>query len=243
VDLHVESTVAGLPWEAFVAAAARAAGEPPEIGWNMMRLSLGRGVPRAVNPTDRSPRSKGACLVAATGLQIAAARAWARSGIAFETAEDISELSAWQTVHIIARAVTSSAGPVLDLLAAQGAVVRPERLPVRDACVVLQGEPLDGTTRSDTERMQAAELRVIATALVDVNVGAKLVIVIPPLSPELAEAAMDTIARSFSDSGNPGREHLLAAITELRSLIAGDPAAAPLSADRLELATDVCIVT
>jgi hypothetical protein len=260
--LLTDTTVAGLPWEAILG--LYAFGSPRLTAWDAVRVPrvvvdpvggtvrTGASAAPSTRPGSRpgSARVPSTAVLASRAWQPLAEGRWYALGWPVTAVSEISEADSAAVVHIVAVAVPSSDGPLLRIGGdeADGArqmrgiaqSVRPERLPVRGAVVLLQGEPLDGATRSDAERTQTADLRLCAAGIMDA--GAKVVVMLPSVSSPLAAQALSRLAPAMRAQLRRGfMPDLMRAVEDVRLVIAGDPAAD--QADRRELALDVCVFT
>ena len=168
-------------------------------------------------------------------------------------------------MHLVGRAETSSGGRLTFESQSEEWQFRLDAFTASTRLlVVIQSEPHVTAERFDTDREQAARLRLVASELSDR--GATAVLAIPALPPDLALDVARRVAKSqlppgrsrlrflevtprWADSGDP-RYHaatgrLVTAVAEIRELIADWPKDRGLSEGvkeaYVELSLDVCL--
>lgn len=128
-------------------------------------------------------------------------------------------------------------------------LVRSEDLPLATAIlVIVQAEPVELERRLDTDREQAYDLRSFAADVF--AAGARTVIALPAVSPDLAQAVLNELAIALHDQPVPDRSHILFAVTRIRRLVATWSVAGNQTGDGIqtvdtetlrELALDICV--
>jgi hypothetical protein len=121
---------------------------------------------------------------------------------------------------------------------AQEISVGADDLPVEDAVlVVVQAEPVTQTgLRFDSDREKAASLRLFAAQVFDA--GAHNVLVVPPLSEDVAAEGLRRVASTLRGPSAPHRSQLLDATEALRQQILTSPLPPD---DGEEVALDLCL--
>jgi hypothetical protein len=260
LTLELPPALMGLPWEAFIARAARPAG----------KLRPFRHEPRREATGSRAAGRRPVAVLSSRGWRRLATDGWSgwRGPVFLEDDPASLENLELRVIHAIGRPAAGTSEWILLLggddatrssVRGSEALLRPQDLADRRASlVILQAEPFETGERFSTEREDAARLKLLAAAVF--AAGAEAVLTIPALGPALAEDLVRRIAKPLRPRGrfNPmGVIVMLARMTERRLGMRSDPELGRLlavvdelrerilqeqeGAEAAELAGDVCL--
>jgi hypothetical protein len=275
IPADIGARLAGLPWEAFLALARRSDDERHDTIEIYRRADP---LPPTSRP-DRPVPAGGVHVVASRTWWVMATRGWSdwTPPSLFYSVPEALEQHRPEVLHLIGRPVSSGRHYSLQVaggddrlkadleasVRATGAIIDGSSLPLdRVSLVVVQAEPFELVKRVDTDRDEAAKLRMFGNEVF--RAGAGLVVVVPALPAPLGEEVLRILAlhlqqRSWSKVYSRGwterathvvRQRLLdldptilrllAAVRQIRTTIAGWPKAVDPAAF-LELSFDVCL--
>jgi hypothetical protein len=249
VPLYVGEGLAAYPWEAMLALSLPE--EAPNTGREVLQFyrTIDRG---------RVPQESWSGEVRIIASEIWAGlfeASWqplqAEARIVGRFAE-LWDLEAIKVLHLVGRPVQTSAGLRLHVdsgvyekrSAVQdtsdyhgGALVDAWDLPLKHTwLVIVQAEPVEGLSRDETKRRNAASLRTLANGMFQADVQA--VIAVPPLPPDLARDAVARLAEELKGRASLNRMRMLGAAARMRDVIRS--ATGP-EKDLMETALEVCV--
>jgi hypothetical protein len=279
VPLEIPPVVAGLPWEAFITEGTAPSEE-------------GDGSIFAYRRTSARSSARSAAASRRFDIRVVASRTWQQMAVegwrpwrdtvaVFEDMEEVSpQDDSLAVLHLVGRPVSSPSGYLFQVAAgarlgsdversvrASGAMIRPEALSVSPSTLLLvQSEPYETATRLDTDREEAAKLRLFATDAF--SAGAWAAVTIPALPRELALQVLTALARDLRGprrgdprrwletllrkarhrAGMPGApelERLIEAVGRARTLVSNWRTVEPSSDEGLaylELSYDICLL-
>jgi hypothetical protein len=210
VPLEVQSGLEGLPWEAFLEEWTKPRLDA-DSAINVFRWA--RPIPRG---SERVVARNGAVRVVTDRTWSAlASEIWSYRADSGTIAGDMPVHGERLAVlHLIGRPVSASRGSLFQIAATAdrlssevgesvrdtGSLVLPHEAAERAVVVIVQAEPANVVVRVDTDREEAAKVRVFAAEVF--AAGARLVVAIPALPPALAEKAVAELATCLG-----GRSH------------------------------------
>jgi tetratricopeptide (TPR) repeat protein len=280
VPLEIPPVVAGLPWEAFITEGTA----PSEEGDGSI-VAYRRTSARSSARSAASSRPFDIGVVASRTWQQMAVEGWRPWRDTVAVFEDMQEVwpqeDSLAVLHLVGRPVSSPSGYLFQVAAgsrlgsdversvrASGAMIRPDALSVSPSTLLLvQSEPYETATRLDTDREEAAKLRLFATDAF--SAGAWAAVTIPALPRELALKVLTALARDLRRRrrgdprrwletllrkaqrragmpGAPETERLIEAVGRARTLVSNWRTVEPSSDDEgltyLELSYDICLL-
>ena len=278
IPIEVPASLAGLPWEAFLSLAPGLGGGPPDATAIYRRANplVSMTQPQEILDNGRIH------VVTNRTWRLMAERGWRASTRQITTSEylpNIGKSEKISVLHLIGRPVSTPRGYLLQVaggedrlnagleesVRATGNLLDPASLPLDYvSLVVVQAEPFETSERVDTDRKEAAKLRIFANNIF--MAGARSVIMLPALPPALCDEVLTTLASRLQRSqvthfwrwtdrivdkarqqvagSDPTFLRLLGAMRDVRGVIAGRAERAAESADSdiyLELSLDACM--